>query len=168
MPNLPGSDAQSDLTMFDHVLYDHTMQVDQWKIYPYDHESLTSTSRFFLIMKYRRHIEPEAFYLCRCETVPWTVIKQWYESGKYVPYPGKIRRMEWLPVAVSSLPPTSLCDRTSVHDLVEMFCKRPCAETELFELLLDVKSRVHPWIRLNRVIRDIPSQCDFFCASHTS
>ncbi len=87
MPNLPGSNVESDLAMFDHVLYDHTMQVDQWKIYP-------------------------------CETVPWTVIKQWYESGKYVPYP----------------------------------------EPELFELLMDVKTRVHPWIRLNRVIRDIPSQ----------
>ena len=53
-----------------------------------------------------------------CETVPWTVIKRWFEAGKYVPY----------------------------------------AETELFELLLDVKAQVHPWIRLNRVIRDIPSQ----------
>ena len=21
-----------------------------------------------------------------CETVPWTVIKKWYESGKYKPY----------------------------------------------------------------------------------
>lgn len=28
-------------------------------------------------------------------------------------------------------------------------------------LLMDVKSRVHPWIRLNRVIRDIPSQYIF-------
>ena len=53
-----------------------------------------------------------------CETVPWTVIKRWFEAGKYVPY----------------------------------------AETDLFELLLDVKAQVHPWIRLNRVIRDIPSQ----------
>lgn len=36
MPNLPGSTVESDLEMFDHVLYDHTMQVDQWKIYPYE------------------------------------------------------------------------------------------------------------------------------------
>jgi len=34
----------------------------------------------------------------------------------------------------------------------------PYKDPELFELLMDVKSRVHPWIRLNRVIRDIPSQ----------
>ncbi|OWZ15349.1 Elongator complex protein [Phytophthora megakarya] len=34
----------------------------------------------------------------------------------------------------------------------------PYAEDKLIELLMDVKTQVHPWIRLNRVIRDIPSQ----------
>ena len=34
----------------------------------------------------------------------------------------------------------------------------PYGEEELAALLADVKSRVHPWIRLNRVVRDIPSQ----------
>ncbi|GLD94248.1 hypothetical protein PINS_up002859 [Pythium insidiosum] len=34
----------------------------------------------------------------------------------------------------------------------------PYDEDTLIELLMDVKAQVHPWIRLNRVIRDIPSQ----------
>lgn len=34
----------------------------------------------------------------------------------------------------------------------------PYADDTLIELLMDVKAQVHPWIRLNRVIRDIPSQ----------
>ncbi|KAK1947204.1 Elongator complex protein 3 [Phytophthora citrophthora] len=34
----------------------------------------------------------------------------------------------------------------------------PYSEDKLIELLMDVKAEVHPWIRLNRVIRDIPSQ----------
>ncbi|CAN0182944.1 unnamed protein product, partial [Laminaria digitata] len=34
----------------------------------------------------------------------------------------------------------------------------PYPEDQLFELILSVKARVHPWIRLNRVIRDIPNQ----------
>ena len=34
----------------------------------------------------------------------------------------------------------------------------PYGETDLCELLAEVKGRVHPWIRLNRVVRDIPSQ----------
>ncbi|CAK4079010.1 unnamed protein product [Aphanomyces euteiches] len=34
----------------------------------------------------------------------------------------------------------------------------PYGDNELMSLLMDVKAQVHPWIRLNRVIRDIPSQ----------
>ena len=34
----------------------------------------------------------------------------------------------------------------------------PYSDAELVELLLWAKARVHPWIRLNRVVRDIPSQ----------
>ncbi|TDH68980.1 hypothetical protein CCR75_000943 [Bremia lactucae] len=35
---------------------------------------------------------------------------------------------------------------------------RPYGDDQLIELLMNVKAQVHPWIRLNRVIRDIPSQ----------
>ena len=34
----------------------------------------------------------------------------------------------------------------------------PYSDEELIELLIDIKSQVHPWIRLNRIFRDIPSQ----------
>ncbi|EQC41207.1 hypothetical protein SDRG_01183 [Saprolegnia diclina VS20] len=34
----------------------------------------------------------------------------------------------------------------------------PYSGHELMALLMDIKAQVHPWIRLNRVIRDIPSQ----------
>lgn len=34
----------------------------------------------------------------------------------------------------------------------------PYSDASLLEMLIRVKSRVHPWIRLNRVIRDIPNQ----------
>eukprot|EP01052_Picozoa_sp_SAG31_P026992 SAG31_NODE_2488_length_5620_cov_2.020830_5_plen_525_part_00 len=63
-------------------------------------------------------LQADQWKIYPCEVVPWTVIKKWYDSGKYVPYD----------------------------------------DVELFELLISVKSRVHPWIRLNRVVRDIPSQ----------
>lgn len=90
MPNLPGSNASTDLRMFDRVLNDEDLQADQWKIYP-------------------------------CEVVPWTVIEKWYQSGEYIPY----------------------------------------NNDELLEVLILAKSKVHPWIRLNRVVRDIPSQYIF-------
>ena len=53
-------------------------------------------------------------------TVPWTMIKKWYDEGKYVPYTEK-----------------------NPEDLVEV--------------LLDMMKNVPPWIRINRVVRDIPN-----------
>lgn len=82
-----------DYKMFDTVLNDPDLQVDQWKIYP-------------------------------CEVVPWTTIKEWYDAGFYKPY-------------------AEITNEDGTNPL--------------FELILDVKTKVHPWIRLNRVIRDIPS-----------
>ena len=87
MPQLPGATLEDDRTMFNQVLTDPDLQIDQWKIYP-------------------------------CETTPWTVIKKWAEEGLYTPYP----------------------------------------DNELIELLLWLKPKIHPWIRLNRIVRDIPSQ----------
>ena len=87
MPNLPDATVELDEAMFNRVLTDPELQVDQWKIYP-------------------------------CSVVPWTVIEKWHREGLYVPYSDK----------------------------------------RLFDMLMRVKARVHPWIRLNRVIRDIPNQ----------
>jgi len=87
MPNLPGATQDLDRHMFQEVLYDPGLSVDQWKIYP-------------------------------CEITPWTVIKQWFEAGTYVPY----------------------------------------SEEQLADLLLEVLPAIPPWVRVNRVVRDIPSQ----------
>jgi ELP3 family radical SAM enzyme/protein acetyltransferase len=86
MPNLPFSSPVKDSSMFESMLNNEDLQVDQWKIYP-------------------------------CEITPWTKIKKWYDNGSYIPY----------------------------------------SEENLIDLLCEVKSNVHPWIRLNRVVRDIPS-----------
>jgi ELP3 family radical SAM enzyme/protein acetyltransferase len=88
MPNLPGASPAADAAMFDAVLEDPALQVDQWKIYP-------------------------------CEIVPWTVIERWHKDGKHAPYD----------------------------------------DAALEEVLVAAKARVKPWVRLNRVRRDIPLQC---------
>jgi histone acetyltransferase (RNA polymerase elongator complex component) len=87
MPNLPGATVAMDEAMFQEVLHDPDLQVDQWKIYP-------------------------------CEITPWTLIKKWFEDGSYVPYP----------------------------------------DQALTALLLAVLPQIPPWVRVNRVVRDIPSQ----------
>merc|ERR1712048_1078637 len=61
-------------------------------------------------------LQADQWKLYPTQTVPWTVIKKWNETGKYSPYP----------------------------------------QADLVELMIWIKASVHPWIRLNRVIRDIP------------
>lgn len=58
-----------------------------------------------------------------CETVDWTLIKEWYEAGIYKPYGEQIIN----------------------------------GKSPLLELLIWTKSKVKPWVRLNRIIRDIPN-----------
>lgn len=65
------------------------------------------------------NLQPDQIKIYPCEVVPWTVIQQWYQTGKYIPY----------------------------------------AQTDERALLDNVKYAMEicpPWIRLPRVIRDIP------------
>ncbi|KNH06082.1 histone acetyltransferase-like protein [Perkinsela sp. CCAP 1560/4] len=66
----------------------------------------------------RESLQADQWKIYPCQTTPWTVIKEWFERGSYVPY--------------------------GLEGLVEV--------------LVMAMSRVHPWIRLNRVIRDIPPE----------
>ena len=63
-------------------------------------------------------IQADQWKIYPCQTTSYTVIKKWFEQGKYTPFKPQ----------------------------------------ELLDLLIKVKCHVHPWIRLNRVIRDIPNQ----------
>lgn len=54
--------------------------------------------------------------------------------------------------------PTAVTPWTVIQKWFQSGKYVPMSEENLFELLLTFKTRVHPWIRLNRVIRDIPNQ----------
>ena len=84
MPMLPTSTPEIDSKMFDEVLTNPNLQVDQWKVYP-------------------------------TSVVPWSVLETWYHKGKFKPY----------------------------------------SNDELFDVLYDMKTKVHPRIRLIRIVRDI-------------
>lgn len=64
MPNLPFSNPEKDIEMFDYILDSEDLQVDEWKIYP---TSVTTTSD-------------------KDNTEVYTVIEKWFNEGKYVPY----------------------------------------------------------------------------------
>ena len=72
----------------------------------------------FQTMTWHPDWQADQWKIYPCEVLPWTRIKEWFDSGKFVPY----------------------------------------SDEELFEVILDAKADVRPWVRLNRVIRDIPSQ----------
>jgi ELP3 family radical SAM enzyme/protein acetyltransferase len=65
---------------------------------------------------FSEELQADQWKIYPCQTTPFTVIKRWYEEGKYASYG---------------------------------------LET-LIDVIKYAKRRVHPWIRLNRVIRDIP------------
>lgn len=66
-----------------------------------------------------QYLQPDQVKIYPCEVTPWTVIKQWHDSGKYVPY------------AQSN-------------------------ERALLDVVKYGMTICPPWIRLPRVIRDIP------------
>ena len=54
--------------------------------------------------------------------------------------------------------PCEIVPWTIIHDWHKQGKYWPYPEEELVEVLAQVKARVHPWIRINRVRRDIPMQ----------
>lgn len=64
MPNLPYSNPEKDMIMFENIISNPDLQTDEWKIYP---TSVTTTSN--------KDVEEVN-----------TVIEKWFRDGKYKPY----------------------------------------------------------------------------------
>jgi len=103
MPDLPGSNFEKDMNMFQ-KLFSHKVHKVSEHYYKYT-------------LDYP-DIQPDQLKIYPCSTVPFTEIKEWYENGTYKPYSEN--------------------------------------KDKLIEIILYIKKNVYPWIRLNRVIRDIP------------
>lgn len=84
----------------------------------------------FLEILQSEDLQVDQWKIYPCMIVPWTVIKEWYDEGSYKPYAETIVDME-------------------VNGFTRLV-------NPLLELLIRIKPLIHPWIRVNRVIRDIP------------
>ena len=104
MPDLPGSNFQKDLRMFEKIFSVKSFKKNS------NHEKYELSFP---------ELQPDQLKVYPCETVPWTEIKQWYDSGDYKPYSEN--------------------------------------EELLKDLIICIKTSVFPWIRLNRIVRDIPN-----------
>lgn len=78
-------------------------------------------------------IQADQWKIYPCMTIPWTEIKRWYDIGEYKPYA------------------ESMVEMDNGDGVIKMV-------NPLMELIIRVKSMCHPWIRLNRIIRDIPDE----------
>jgi ELP3 family radical SAM enzyme/protein acetyltransferase len=54
--------------------------------------------------------------------------------------------------------PCAITPWTKIKKWHEDGIYKPYDDNKLIELLIEIKALVHPWIRLNRIFRDIPSQ----------
>eukprot|EP01065_Artemidia_motanka_P049910 TRINITY_DN8412_c0_g1_i2.p1 TRINITY_DN8412_c0_g1~~TRINITY_DN8412_c0_g1_i2.p1 ORF type:complete len:751 (+),score=140.30 TRINITY_DN8412_c0_g1_i2:62-2314(+) len=63
---------------------------------------------------------------------------------------------EWFQADQWKIYPCEVTPWTKIKEWYDDGLYKPYPEDELLDLLADVKSKVKPWVRLNRVIRDIP------------
>ena len=105
MPDLPGSNFEKDIEMFQKIFGIHSIKEVSKNYFVYD-------------LKYPE-LQADQLKIYPCSVVDWTKIKEWYENGTYKPYSED--------------------------------------EEKLIELIVYIKENVFPWIRINRIIRDIPN-----------
>ena len=104
MPDLPGSSYELDYKMFQDILSHTKIKIN------------VNTYKYILDFP---EYNADQWKIYPCSTLDWTLIKEWYDNGTYIPY---------------------------------------SEDTEkLIKLLLFVKTNMFEWIRLNRIIRDIPN-----------
>jgi len=77
-----------------------------------------------------------------CMVTPYTKIKEWYEKGIYKPY-GEDKKM--------TQEELSIYRKLSIEEKIQIRQSNP-----LYKNILDFYKNIHPSIRVNRIIRDIP------------
>lgn len=110
------------------LLKDSGFKVDIHLMPDLPESSYSKDMKMFIDVLSNPDLQVDQWKIYPCEVVPWTKIKKWYDEGEYKPYAESIAKR-----------------------------KDGSEYNPLFEMILTVKTMVHPWIRLNRVIRDIPN-----------
>lgn len=98
-------------------------------------------------------LQADQWKIYPCAVVPWTRIEKWYNNYKrnYDTYnnPEKLPKIDnriYKPYA-----------EDQYDDIrIKLGKEKTLPSSPLIELLLNVKNNVHPWIRINRLVRDIP------------
>ena len=91
--------------------------------------------------------------------LPFSSVKKDRAMFNQILYDEALQADEWK-IYPTSVTTTSCKDDEPVNTVIEKWFREgkyePYDNEDLFELLIDVKSRVHPYIRIARIFRDIP------------
>ena len=97
-------------------------------------------------------LQADQWKIYPCSVVDWTKIKVWYDNGK--------RNYDTVNNPDGLLTIDNRIYRPYQEQILEgkfiATGKRRIPSTPLFELLINLLPKIHPWIRVNRIIRDIP------------
>jgi histone acetyltransferase (RNA polymerase elongator complex component) len=97
----------------------------------------------FLALNTDPNIKLDQLKIYPCVVTPHTKIKEWYEQGIYKPYGEERKLNETERIAYRKLSAES---KLSIR-----------LENPLYKNIMDFYSSIHPSIRVNRIIRDIPT-----------
>jgi histone acetyltransferase (RNA polymerase elongator complex component) len=142
MPDLPGSTPEKDKAMLQRMLDDHELQVDDWKIYPCQTVDYSEILNWFntTMTDFKEFLLNEGVDFDDV-SVTNDVLEEYYQdfinqadSKKkkhyYVPY---------------------------THDFKKTDDGESSNIQKLFDVCKYVKRQMRPWIRINRLVRDIPT-----------
>ena len=157
MPDLPSSNFWEDVRMFEYVLNKEELQADQWKIYPCQTLEHSEIKRWYEEGKYKPYFENRK--IINFDNI---YLDEFYKRTKVV-YIYSILMMlvissisiflEDNNILFLNLIPLILLVGRSIME----YFNQDYVSNELFHLLIYFIPKVHPWIRLNRIVRDNPT-----------
>lgn len=142
MPDLPGSTPEKDMEMFQRVLDDHELQVDDWKIYPCQTVEYSEILNWFntTMEDFKEFLQSKGLDFDD-ESMTNSVLEEYYQDFLNQADPKK-KRHYYVPYTHDFKKPTE-GESSNLEKLFEV-CKYP-------------KRQMRPWIRINRLVRDIPT-----------
>ncbi|ADO67425.1 putative ELP3 family histone acetyltransferase [Cafeteria roenbergensis virus] len=157
MPDLPSSNFWEDVRMFEHVLSHEELQADQWKIYPCQTLDHSKIKEWYEDGSYKPYFEQKKIinfdniywdhfykqtrdvYMLAVPTIILQLIMYYFNQDNF----------EILLLAV--IPISMIIGKFILDMMASHYVSNP-----LFHQLIHFIPKVHPWIRLNRVVRDNP------------
>ncbi len=82
--------------------------------------------------------------------LPNSTVEKDREMFNKMLYDPRLRADQW------KVYPTSIVPYSDLEKMFKEGKYKPYGDDELMELLIEMKSKIHKWIRLNRIVRDIP------------